>query len=122
MRPVLQKRIDSFRNAFSGIRHLIQTESPARIHLVMSVAVMGIGLSLSISTSDWCLVTLAVGLVWAAEAVNTAIERLVDLSSAGHHPLAGQAKDLAAGAVLLAALAAAAVGLLVFLPRIAEIL
>ncbi len=122
MRTQLQKRIDSFRNAFCGIRHLLGSESHARIHLVLSCAVIGTGLSLTISAVDWCLVSLAMGLVWTAEAMNTAIERLVDLYSPEQDILAGQAKDLAAAAVLLTALVAVAVGLFVFLPRITAML
>ncbi len=62
--------------------------------------------------------SLAIGLVWATETFNTALERLVDLCSPQYDKVAGQAKDLAAGAVLLAAVAAAIVGLIIFLPRI----
>ena len=86
-----------------------------------SGAVIGAGLLLTISAVDRCLVCLAIGLVWTAEAMNTAIERVVDLCSSKHDILAGLAKDLAAGVVLLAALAAATVGLFVFLPRFAAL-
>ena len=68
--------------------------------------------------AEWALVALAVAGVWAAELFNTAIEALTNLVSPGYHPLAGRAKDVAAGAVLLAALGALAVGGLVFGPRI----
>jgi len=78
--------------------------------------------AISISAVEWCLVVLSIGLVWTAEAVNTAIKRVADLASPAQNSLAGQAKDLAAGAVLLAAMTAAAVGLFVFLPQIGEFL
>ena len=119
MSAFLRKRIGSFRNAARGVNHLIRTEVHAKIHLVCSAAVVGFAVFFSISVEEWCLVILSAGLVWAAEAVNAAIERVVDLASPGHDSIAGQAKDLAAGAVLLAAFAAAAVGLFVFMPRIA---
>ena len=77
----------------------------------------GAGVLLGISRLEWALVALAVAGVWTAELVNTAIEALTDLASPAYHPLAGKAKDVAAGAVLLAALGALAVGALVFGPH-----
>lgn len=71
-----------------------------------------------VSRLEGGLLILAVGVVWAAEAANTSVEYLVDLVHPEWHPLAGRVKDLAAAAVLLAALAAAGVGMLVFLPHI----
>jgi diacylglycerol kinase len=111
--------MSSFGHAIRGIRFLIRSERHAQIHLLATVVVVVCGLVLSISAVEWCLVSLAIGLVWATEALNTALERLVDLCSPQHNEVAGHAKDLAAGAVLLAAVVAAVVGLVVFLPRIA---
>lgn len=122
MNAFLRKRLGSFGHAARGISLLIRTEPHARIHLACSVVVVGFAAAASISAVEWCLVLLAVGLVWSAEAVNTAIERAVDLASPGYDSTAGQAKDLAAGAVLLAAFTAAAVGLVVFFPKMAEFL
>lgn len=79
---------------------------------------MGLGIALSVSAGEWGLLLLATGLVWAAEAFNTAIESVVDLCSPEWNEQAGRAKDLGAAAVLLASLAAVLVGLIVFLPRI----
>ena len=77
---------------------------------------------MKITCAEWLAVIAAIGLVWTAEGLNTAIEALVDLVSPEQHPLAGRAKDVAAGAVLLAALAATAIGLLVFGPRLLALL
>ena len=88
---------------------------------VLSAATLltiGAGWYFSIRALEWCAVILAIALVWTAEALNTALERLTDLVSPQHHPLAGQAKDIAAGAVLIAAIGAFCVGLVVFLPRL----
>lgn len=63
---------------------------------------------------EWCAIVAAIGLVWAAEGLNSALEAAVDLASPEMHPLAGQAKDIAAGAVLLAATASLVIGILVF--------
>lgn len=79
---------------------------------------IGAGAYFSISGLEWCAVILATALVWTAEGLNTALERLTDLVSPHYHPLAGQAKDIAAGAVLLAVVGAFCVGMVVFLPRV----
>ena len=73
---------------------------------------------MNISLMEWCLVTLAMGLVLSLELLNTAGEKLVDILSPDHDPRYGMVKDILAGAVLIAALAAALVGSLVFLPRL----
>lgn len=112
----LQKRIASFGYAFKGIVTLISTQANARIHFLATVLVLGAGFLLEITRMEWAAIALAMGLVWMAEGMNTAIEFLTDLTSPDHHPLAGKAKDVAAGAVLLAAIAAAVVACIVFLP------
>jgi len=83
-----------------------------------SLAALGAGLYFSIAALEWCAVLFAVTLVWVAEALNTALERLTDLASPQLHPLAGNAKDLAAGAVLLSALGAVSIGIVIFGPRL----
>ncbi len=108
----------SFAYALRGIGTLLRTQTNARIHLAATVVVIGAGFGLEISRMEWALVVAAIGLVWTAEGLNTAIEAAVDLVSPEQHPLAGRAKDVAAGAVLLAALAAAVIGVLVFGPRL----
>jgi len=80
--------------------------------------VLAAGWFFGITRIEWCAVVAAIGLVVTAEGVNTAIEAVVDLASPEQHPLAGRAKDVAAGAVLLAAVTAAVIGLLVFGPRL----
>jgi diacylglycerol kinase (ATP) len=78
------------------------------------------GLCFGIGAMEWCAVILAMALVWSAEALNTAIELLADALSPDPHPLVGRAKDVAAAGVLLAAMGAAAVGLIVFVPKIVD--
>jgi diacylglycerol kinase (ATP) len=114
---MLKKRLDSFRYAISGIAVLLRTQANARIHLAVTCAVVVAGVFFQISVTEWCLVVLAIALVFSAEAFNTALEYLTDLVSPGVHPIAGKAKDLAAGAVLIAAMGAALVGTLIFLPK-----
>ena len=118
----LNGRMRSFGHAFRGLRVLLQTQHNARIHAVATLLVVAAGVLFGISPVDWALVALAVAGVWAAEALNTAIEFLVDLASPEHHPLAAKAKDVAAGAVLLAAIGSLAVGVLVFGPHVLKVL
>ena len=108
----------SFGYAFRGIGILLRTQANARIHATATVLVVIAGFWFRISRGEWCAVTAAIGLVWTAEGVNTALETVVDLVSPEPHPLAGRAKDVAAGAVLCAALAAAVVGTIIFGPRV----
>ena len=88
------------------------------MHLLVTVVVVLAGFFFRISLTEWCLVLLAIGLVLAAEAFNTALEYLTNLVSPDYHPLAGKAKDIAAGAVLILTLISVLVGVLVFFPRI----
>jgi diacylglycerol kinase (ATP) len=97
---------------------LVRTQANARIHLGISVIVVGAGFFYGLSRGEWCAVAAAIGLVWTAEGLNTAIEAVVDLVSPDYHELAGRAKDLAAGAVLCASIAATIIGLLIFWPRV----
>lgn len=112
----LKKRIKSFGYAFKGIASLIGKEHNAWIHCTAIVLVTIAGFHFGITPTEWCIVVLCFGLVLAAEGFNTAIERLVDLVSPDFHPIAGDVKDVAAGAVLICAIAAAIVGMIVFIP------
>ena len=108
----------SFGYAFRGIGILFRTQANARIHATATGLVVAAGFWFRIARGEWCAVIAAIGLVWTAEGLNTAIEAVVDLVSPERHPLAGRAKDVAAGAVLCAALAALAIGVLIFGPRL----
>lgn len=111
-------RARSFRYAARGIVSLLRSQHNAWIHAAASAAVVALGFYVGLSRSEWCLVVLAMALVWSAEAVNTAFEALCDVASPDLHPLVERAKDVAAGAVLLAAAGAAVVGVLVFGPHL----
>ena len=97
---------------------LLRTQANARIHAVAAIVVVIAGWFFGITRGEWCAIVGAIGLVFTAEGINTAIEAAVDLASPERHPLAERAKDVAAGAVLLASLAAAIIGLLIFGPRV----
>ena len=112
-----RRRVASFDHAGRGVWSALRSEVHLRLHAVATVVVIGLGFYSGLSRLEWALVALAVAGVWAAELMNTAIEALTDLASPAYHPLAGKAKDVAAGAVLLAALGALVVGALVFVPH-----
>ena len=114
----IRHRIASFGHAFRGVGHLIRTQPHARFHLWASFGVIGLAAGFRVSGGDWLALTLAMGLVWTAEAMNTAIELTVDLARPEFHELAGRAKDVAAGGVLLAAIAAAVTGGIVLGSRV----
>ena len=105
--------VSSFRNALSGLNELLRTQRNARIHLGITLAVIGLAAWLRLSAADWALLAVTAALVWTAELINTALEAVVDLASPGRQPLARLAKDLSAAAVLVAAVGAAVVGALV---------
>lgn len=108
--------VSSFRNALSGLNELLRTQRNARIHLTITLAVIGLAAWLRLPAADWALLAVTAALVWTAELINTALEAVVDLASPGHQPLARSAKDLSAAAVLAAAVGAAVVGALVLAP------
>jgi diacylglycerol kinase (ATP) len=114
----LAARLRSVRYAVNGVWLVLKTQHNAWIHAVATVAAACAGFALNISKTDWCLLILACAAVWTAEALNTALEYLADATLKKFDPLIGQAKDVAAGAVLITAIAAATVGLLVFYPYI----
>jgi diacylglycerol kinase (ATP) len=113
-----KERIRSFGYAFAGIFHAFRTQPNARIHLVVAVVAIACGLLLKISLSEWCFVTVAIAVVFAAELFNTAMERMVDMMSPERREAAGRIKDLSAGAVLIVSIMAVILGCMIFLPNI----
>ncbi len=113
----MNKRIKSFGYAFHGIGQTLKSEPNMRIHLVIAVLVVICGFLFKISTMEWLFCLFCFGLVFGAELFNSAIESLVDLVSPEYHPLAGRAKDIAAGAVLVCAVFSAIGGLIIFVPK-----
>ena len=109
-------RLRSFGHAFAGIVHVVRTQRNAWIHAIATVTVVALGLWLRIPAAQWAPLLLAIALVWMAEFINTALEAIVDLASPERSPLARVGKDVGAAAVLIAALAAAVVGMVILLP------
>lgn len=110
--------LKSFSYAITGIVTAVRSERNMRIHLILSIIAIGCSLFFSISLVEWLFVIVAIGGMFSLEILNTAVERVVDLVTEEYHPLAKQAKDLAAGAVFVYALTVMIIGLIIFLPRI----
>jgi diacylglycerol kinase (ATP) len=108
----------SFAHAWRGVVYLIASQPNARIHLAAAAGVIAVGVYFELSRWEWAWLILAIGLVLAAEAMNTAIEALADALSPEFNAGVGRAKDVAAAAVLILALTAALIGALVFLPHL----
>ncbi|MBC8161450.1 MAG: diacylglycerol kinase family protein, partial [Roseiflexaceae bacterium] len=108
----------SFRYAFSGLWYLLSTQRNAQIHCIAAIAATALGFAFGITRTEWAVLVLTCALVLATEGANTAIEAAVDLASPEFHVLAKTAKDVAAGTVLLAAIAAVIVGLIVLGPHV----
>jgi diacylglycerol kinase (ATP) len=115
-------RIRSFRHAVVGILRMIRCQHNAWIHAVATLIVLAAALFFHISAADWCWIILAIAIVWTAEALNTAFEFLADAASPEFHPLVRDAKDVAAGAVLLTAIAASVIGVIIFWPYLERML
>lgn len=111
-------RIRSFGYALRGLGFMLKSQHNAWIHLGATVAVVSAGVWVRLTTEDWRWVVMAVAMVWVAEIVNTAFEHLCDVVQPEFHVSVKTAKDVAAGAVLVAAAAAVIIGILVFMPHL----
>lgn len=109
---------NTFVNALRGIWETFRSERNFKIHLAITLVVVILGVWLGLPSSDWLWIGLSIALVLISELLNTAIESMVDLASPTYHPLAKRAKDIAAGAVLLAAIFAVIVGGAIFVPKL----
>jgi diacylglycerol kinase len=115
-------RVRSFRHAIAGILRMIHCQHNAWIHAAVTIVVVAAGLYFHLSGAEWCWIILAISIVWTAEALNTAFEFLADAASPSFHPLVQRAKDVAAGAVLITAAAAAVIGAIIFWPHLMSML
>ncbi len=115
------KRGKSFVYAWKGIISLFSNEPNARIHLIVAILTITMGGICKLSQSEWTAIIICIGIVFSAEAFNTAIEKLCDKVSPQIDPFIKISKDVAAGAVLILAIAAVITGLIIFIPHLAEL-
>lgn len=111
-----------FKAASNGVYIFFKTQTNARIHLLMALLVVIMGILFKIPQTEWFVVCICIGMVFSAEMMNTSIEYLTDLISPGYNKKAGLVKDVAAGAVFVSAIIAAIAGLWIFLPRILQLI
>ena len=116
----LSARMRGFRFAFEGLWFVLKTQHNAWLHVAAAVLACALGLSLGISRWDWMWLVFAICLVWIAEILNTAFEHLCDVVSPQMSHSVKRAKDVAAGAVLIAAAGALVIGGLIFLPYLTK--
>lgn len=112
----------SFRYAVSGIAHAFKTERHFKIHVTAALIVILFAYILSVTRIEWLFLLIVISSTITLELVNTAIENVVNLITAEHHPYAKAAKDIAAGAVLISAITSVIIGLIIFIPRLLELL
>lgn len=122
--PMRQHRhgslLDSFRYAFEGLAYVVRAERNARVHLAVSLVVVVVSAWLRLSRVEWVFIIMAIALVFAGEMLNTVVELVIDIVAPHQDSLAKHAKDVAAGAILIAAIAAAATGLIILGPPLWE--
>ena len=114
----MKKLLKSFKYAFDGIYTGIKEEQNMKIHITIMILVIIFGIILKISKAEWIIFIILFGLVISMELINTAIENTVDLITKEKNEQAKIAKDVAAGAVLVSAIASAIIGLIIFVPKI----
>jgi diacylglycerol kinase len=115
-------RIRSFRYAIAGIIRMVRCQHNAWIHTIATGVVIAAGFFFQLSGSEWCWIVLAASTVWTAEALNTAFEFLADAMSPNFHPVVRDAKNVAAGAVLITAIASSVIGAIIFWPHLKGVL
>lgn len=106
------------KHAINGIKYAVRSENNMKIHFVILLIVIGLGVAFRLSGVEWMLLSLTIGSVLICELLNTAVEDLLDYLAPEIHPTVGKIKDLTAGAVLIAALVSISVGSLIFIPKI----
>lgn len=111
-------RLKSFGFAIEGIITFFKTQHNAWIHAIAAVIVVVLGFALNVNNMEWCLLAVSFALVFISEMLNTAIEFLTDIVSPQYNLQAKKVKDVAAGAVLISAIAAVVIGVIIFLPKV----
>ncbi len=110
-----------FGYAAKGLAEAISSQFNIRFHFVATVIAIGMSFYFSLSITEWCFIILSIAIVWIAELLNTAIEYITDFVSPEYNHIAGKVKDIAASSALVAAIASAAIGLIIFIPKISVI-
>lgn len=118
----IKKFLNSFKYPFSGLRYAYKNEQNLAFDVGMMVIVIIAGILLKISVVEWAILVITMGLIISFELMNTAIEAAVDLVTEEYHPLAKVAKDTSAASVLILAIVSIVEGLIIFLPKIINLI
>ena len=118
----ISKRLKSFKYAFEGLKYLIKHEHNTWIHLVATILVIIFSILFEISKLEWIAIALCVAMVWITEGINTAIEKLCDMYSRDYNEQIKTVKDITAAVVLIAATIAVCIAVIIFIPRILEMI
>jgi diacylglycerol kinase len=117
-----RRNLSSFFSGFvfaaKGLAEAIRTQFNIRFHFVATLIALGMSYYFSLSVTEWCFIILAIAIVWIAELLNTALEYITDFVSPEYNLIAGKVKDIAASSALIAAIASAGIGLIIFIPKI----
>lgn len=114
----LKKRLRSFGFAIAGIRAFVRSEPHALLHFIATIIVLAAGFYFHVSGMQWIALLIVMSIVWITEMLNTVLEKVMDHVAPDYHPRVKWIKDVAAGAVLIAAVVALAVGAIIFIPLI----
>ncbi|MDH6356118.1 diacylglycerol kinase [Dysgonomonas sp. PH5-45] len=115
-----KQRLKSFTYAFSGLKDLFAEEHNAWIHAFFAIAAIALGFVFGITPMEWCMVLFAIALVFSLELINSSVENLSDFASPQKNDFIRKAKDMAAAAVLVSAIASFIIGIIIFLPYILD--
>ncbi len=110
--------VKSFKYAFSGIKEAFQSEKNMKVHFLLMILAIVLGIALKLSSVEWAILTITIGLVMMLEFINTSLEQIVDIVSPEKQEKAKIAKDVAAAGVLISAIVAILIGAFLFLPKI----
>lgn len=118
----LKSRLQSFRFALNGLRSLLKYEHNSRIHSIAAIAVIILGLLMKIDLTEWSLLIIVMGMVFITELLNSSLESLADSLKPEWNDLIGRAKDYSAAAVLIAAIISVVVGVIIFVPKLLNLI
>ena len=117
----IKSRLKSFKYAINGLKILISDEHNSRIHLIAAICAIILGFILNVSSMEWLVIVLVIGLVISFEIINSAIEYLADFVSPDYHEIIKKVKDLSAAAVLVSAFVSLVVAFIIFIPKILKL-
>lgn len=118
----IKTRLQSFKYAFDGFKEFVKSEHNARIHLFFSLVVIILGFLYELNNTEWLFIVFCIALVFITEIINTSIEEIADFICSEDNQKIKKIKDLAALAVLISAIASVTVGLIIFLPKIMQLI